>query len=153
MAVASSKGLTLMGFDDLIADVNNMAERLSDTKTLQAIAKKGAEPIFDEIINTTPVGLETGSKHPFKTLNAIATTDIKPVRGRGRVFMGPTRKAMGVGSGKNDYYPIFVEYGHGGPRPAPAHPWLRPAFDTKADEAYEICREELGKELDNRKLR
>lgn len=146
MAVASSKGLTLLGFDDLIADVNNMAERLGDTKTLRAIAKKGAKPIFDEMIRTTP-------KLSGRTLEAEQTTDIKPVRGRGRVFMGPTRKAMGVGDDKNDYYPIFVEYGHGGPRPAPAHPWMRPAFDAKADAAYEICREELGKELDSKKLR
>ena len=153
MAVASSKGLVLLGFDDLINDVNNMAQKLGDVKTLQDIAKKGAEPMLDEIINTTPVGIDTGSKHPGKTLKAVATTDIKPVRGHGRVFMGPTRKAMGVGSGKNEYYPIFVEYGHGGPRPAPAHPWLRPAFDATADESYEIIREELGKELDARGLR
>ena len=29
-----------------------------------------------------------------------------------------------------------LEYGHGGPHPAPAHPYLRPAFDEKKDEAY-----------------
>lgn len=146
MAVASAQGVTLLGFDDLLVDVNNMAERLGDTKVLQRIAKEGAKPIFDELIRTTP-------KLSGRTLEAEQTTDIKPVRGHGKVFMGPTRKAMGVGSEKNDYYPIFVEYGHGGPRPAPAHPWMRPAFDAKADEAYNICREELGKELDNRKLR
>lgn len=153
MAIASAAGVHMLGFDDLLTDVNNMAQRLDDVKTLQEIAKKGAEPILDELINTTPVGIETGSKHPGKMLKAVATTDIKPVRGHGRVFMGPTRKALGVGNEKNDYYPIFVEFGHGGPRPARAHPWMRPAFDTRADEAYQIVREELGKELDSRKLR
>lgn len=146
MANAGTGGLALMGFDDLLVDVANMAERLGDVKTLQAIASKGAEPIFEEIKNKTP-------RLSGRTLEAEKTNDIKPVRGRGRVFMGPTRKAMGVGSDKNDYYPIFVEYGHGGPYPAKEHPWLRPAFDAKADEAYEIVREELGKELDARKLR
>ena len=30
-----------------------------------------------------------------------------------------------------DYYPAYVEYGHGGPGPAPAHPYIRPAYDTR----------------------
>ena len=42
-----------------------------------------------------------------------------------------------------DYYPAYVEYGHGGPAPAPAHPYIRPAYDTRADESYEIIREGL----------
>ena len=47
---------------------------------------------------------------------------------------------------KEDYYPAYVEFGHGGPGPAPAHPFVRPAFDLFADEAYETIRRGL-KEL------
>ena len=40
-------------------------------------------------------------------------------------------------------------YGHGGPAPAPAHPFVRPAYDTRADEAYAIIREGLQDAIDN----
>ena len=46
-----------------------------------------------------------------------------------------------------DYYPAFVEYGHGGPAPAPMHPYIRPAFDARQDEAYGIIRDGLLDEL------
>ena len=46
------------------------------------------------------------------------------------------------------YYPAYVEHGHGGPGPAPAHPYIRPAYDTRQDEAYEIIREGLRNALD-----
>lgn len=39
-------------------------------------------------------------------------------------------------------------YGHGGPAPAPAHPFIRPAYDTRADEAYEIIRDGLRDAID-----
>ena len=46
------------------------------------------------------------------------------------------------------YYATPVEYGHGGPAPAPAHPFIRPAYDTRADEAYEIIRDGLRDAVD-----
>ena len=36
----------------------------------------------------------------------------------------------------------LVEYGHGGPRPAPPHPFLRPALDKNID----IARKQFGAE-------
>lgn len=39
-------------------------------------------------------------------------------------------------------------YGHGGPAPAPAHPFIRPAYDTRADEAYGIIRDGLRDAID-----
>ena len=46
-----------------------------------------------------------------------------------------------------DYYPAYVEYGHSGPAPAPAHPYVRPAFDARQDEAFGIIRDGLFNEL------
>lgn len=37
---------------------------------------------------------------------------------------------------KSTAYANPVEWGHGGPHPAPPHPFVRPAFDTRKDEAY-----------------
>lgn len=43
-------------------------------------------------------------------------------------------------------------YGHGGPHPAPPHPFIRPAFDGGVDEAYEKAKQLLGQALDARGL-
>ena len=39
-------------------------------------------------------------------------------------------------------------YGHAGPAPAPAHPYIRPAYDARAEESYEIIREGLRDAID-----
>lgn len=39
-------------------------------------------------------------------------------------------------------------YGHGGPGPAPSHPYIRPAYDVTEDEAYELIRDGLREALD-----
>ena len=44
----------------------------------------------------------------------------------------------------------YLLYGHGGPAPAPAHPFVRPAFDTRADEAFSEIKRVLRDELKNR---
>ena len=46
------------------------------------------------------------------------------------------------------FYANPVEFGHGGPAPAPAHPFVRPAFDTRQDEAYSIIRDGLRDAID-----
>ena len=50
-------------------------------------------------------------------------------------------------SEKGAYYANPVEHGHGGPGPAPAHPFVRPAFDVRKDEAYQIMKNILKDEL------
>ena len=49
-------------------------------------------------------------------------------------------------------YASPVEFGHGGPHPAPPHPFIRPAFDGGVDEAYEKAKQLLGQALDARWL-
>ena len=43
----------------------------------------------------------------------------------------------------------YLLYGHGGPAPAPAHPFVRPAFDVKASEAFEEMKRVLREEISN----
>lgn len=48
-------------------------------------------------------------------------------------------------SEKGGYYANPLEFGHAGPHgPAAPHPFVRPAYDAKADEAYAKMREELA---------
>lgn len=74
---------------------------------------------------------------------SIQTGKVRKRRYSGRsITIGVHRKEEGA------YYAPPVEYGHGGPAPAPAHPFIRPAYDTRSDEAYEIIRDELRDAID-----
>ena len=71
----------------------------------------------------------------------------------GKVFV--TRKIEGVVDGKKHVpgnIAHLVEFGHGGPHAAPAHPFMRPAMDTKKGEAMKLvenkAREMLPKVVD-----
>jgi HK97 gp10 family phage protein len=42
------------------------------------------------------------------------------------------------------YYAHLVEYGHGGPHPAPAHPFMRPAIDTTRQQVVAIIKQTVA---------
>ena len=72
----------------------------------------------------------------------IRTHSVRKSRSGGKYI------AIGVKhSEKGAYYANPVEKGHGGPAPAPAHPFVRPAFDVRKDEAYQIMKNILKDEL------
>lgn len=64
----------------------------------------------------------------------------------GAVKGGGTRRQITVGVHGNApaFYAAWVEFGHGGPRPAGPHPYVLPSFDRKADEAYRAIRDTLA---------
>jgi hypothetical protein len=59
---------------------------------------------------------------------------------------------IGVHAAEGAPYAQPVEFGHGGPHPAPPHPFVRPAFDARAEEAYEEMKKLLNEALDKRGL-
>jgi HK97 gp10 family phage protein len=61
----------------------------------------------------------------------------------GRAKKRRTGRSITIGvhhSAEGAFYANPLEFGHGGPAPAPAHPFVRPAYDAKADESYDIIR-------------
>ena len=133
------------GFDDLIGDITRMADRLNTADEGAPVGKrilKAAAVPIDEQMKTN------ASRDPKiitdKLHGAISTGNVKKHSRTGlRITIGVHRKDWDDG----DYYPAYTELGHGGPAPAPAHPYVRPAFDTRQDEAYGIIRDELLNEL------
>ena len=91
------------------------------------------------IIGTNGSGKSTILKIITGVLNrSIQIGKVRKRRASGKsITIGVHRKEEGA------YYATPVEYGHGGPAPAPAHPFIRPAYDTRQDEAYEIIRDGL----------
>lgn len=138
-------GFDTKALDDLMGNINKMAAALNTdgegAPTARQILKAAAVPIdtqMKENASRDPK-IISGALH-----DAISTGKVKKHRRTGlHITIGVHRKDWA----QEDYYPAYVEYGHGGPAPAPMHPFVRPAFDVRQDEAFNIIRTGLLKEL------
>ena len=119
--------ITLSGTEVFLSDLEKMIP--SDTNVDAALAE-GAEVIAREMRQLAPV--KSG-----KLKSAIKVGKARNGRNGRQVTVGIHRRDFR----DDDYYPAYVEYGHGGPRPAPPHPYIRPAFDLKKDEAWSIIKQ------------
>lgn len=131
----------LRGFDDLKDDMVNMAAALDQGPGVSRALQAGAVPIERQMLSnaSTDPKIITGDLH-----GSIHTGNVRKKAGGGkRITIGVHHKEHGA------YYANPVEFGHGGPAPAPAHPFVRPAFDTKANEAFEEIKRVLRDELKN----
>lgn len=131
--------MELQGADDLRDDLTNMAANLEFGTGVNRALEAGAEPIEQQMLAnaSSDPKIITGALH-----DSIHTGKVKKRR------MGGKAITIGVHHAeKGAYYASPVEHGHGGPAPAPAHPFVRPAFDTRADEAYSIMKKILHDEL------
>ena len=109
-----------------------MAARLDeDGTTCDGILEAAAVPIHQQM-------KANASSNP-KIITGALFRSIKVGRAKRR----KTSRSITIGvhhSAEGAYYANAVEWGHGGPAPAPAHPFVRPAYDAKADESYDIIR-------------
>ena len=131
--------LELQGADDLKDDLTNMAANLEFGSGVDRALKAGAVPIEQQMLSNAARDpkIITGDLH-----GSIRTGRVKKRKLGGKaVTIGVHYKEKGA------YYANPVENGHGGPAPAPAHPFVRPAFDTRAEEAYSIMKGILRDEL------
>ena len=136
--------LDTQGFDGLASDIAGMASRMdadgAGAPVARRILEAAAQPIHRQM-------KAHASKDP-KIITGVLNRSIRigPVKKRRKsgksITIGVHRKEEGA------YYATPVEYGHGGPAPAPAHPFIRPAYDTRADEAYGIVRDGLRDAID-----
>ena len=131
--------MELQGFDNLKDDLTNMASNLEFGAGVNRALQEGAKPIEDQMLHNAASNPQiiTGALH-----GSIRTHNVRKSRSGGKYI------TIGVKhSEKGAYYANPVEHGHGGPAPAPAHPFVRPAFDVRKDEAYQIMKNILKGEL------
>ena len=134
--------MELQGFDNLKDDLTNMASNLEFGAGVNRALQEGAKPIEEQMLSnaSTDPKIITDALH-----SSIHTGKVKQKRGGGKQI------TIGVHHSENGaYYANPVEFGHGGPAPAPAHPFVRPAFDARADEAFSEIKRVLRDELKNR---
>lgn len=133
----------ISGADIFLRDLENMIP--SDTDVDAALIA-GAEPIKEEMARIAPKG-ETGNLQRGIKIGGVRTSK----NGR-TVTVGIHRRDIDLSDKNGAYYPAFVEYGHGGPRPAPPHPFIRPAFDLKKDEAWSIVKQAVIDQMNQKGL-
>ena len=134
--------IELRGFDDLKDDLINMAAALEQGPGVTRALQAGAAPIEEQMLHnaSTDPKIISGNLH-----DSIKTGNVKKNRKGGKLItIGVHHKERGA------YYANPVEFGHGGPAPAPAHPFVRPAFDVKASEAFGEMKRVLRDEITNK---
>ncbi len=118
------------GFSDLLDEVERMAAAPAHVEN-EAL-KAAAQPICDEAKKTTAFIDRSG-----KLRESIKVGKVKKDSNGAKYVLIAT----------DDPIAHLVEEGHGGPSPAPAHPYMRPAFEAKKGEAVEIIKATLKEAL------
>jgi HK97 gp10 family phage protein len=117
-------------------DIRNLIDRLefdaeNEREIMNWVLTAAAMPIYEEAKKTTAFIDRTG----------------KPGKLRKSIKIGKVvKKKAGFYTIKvysNERYAHLVEYGHSGPAPADAHPFLEPAFNHHKAEAAEIIANKL----------
>ena len=134
--------IELRGFDDLRDDLINMAAALDQGQGVTRALQAGAVPIEEQMLHNASTDPKIITSDLY---DSIRTGNVKKNREGGkRITIGVHHSERGA------YYANPVEHGHGGPAPAPAHPFVRPAFDVKAPEAFEEMKRVLRDEICNK---
>lgn len=141
--------MELHGNMELREDVTQMADMLrtsggNGSRACNWILQNAAQPVLTQMLHnaSTDPKRRTG-----KLLRSIKIGRVVRKRKGGyRVTVGIHRKDGGAEYGNP------VEFGHGGPHPAPPHPFVRPSFEASVDEAYAKMKEQLKQALDARGL-
>ncbi len=130
--------VTVSGTEVLLSDLEKMIP--ADADVDEALTA-GAEIVAEKMRQLAPV--KSG-----KLKNAIKVGKARNGRNGRQVTVGVHRRDF---SG-DDYYPAYVEYGHGGPRPAPPRPFIRPAYDLTKDEAWSIVKQAVIDQMNSKGL-
>ena len=125
-------GFSMSGQDLFLSQVEKMIP--SDTD-VDGYLQEGGQIIAEEMTRTAPIG-ETGNLQKAIKVGRVRTSK----RGR-TITVGIHRRDIDLTDKNGEYYPAFVEYGHGGPHPADPHPFIRPAYDLKKDDAWNAIKQ------------
>ncbi len=138
--------LEIQGMDELKKDIQRLADGLTDEQAVSAALKAGAQPIFRQMKQNASTDPKKLTGNLYRSIRIGRVSERKPRGKRGawrRITIG-THKA----EAKLAPHAHLVEFGHGGPAPAPEHPFVRPAYDLRNGEAFEIIRAKLNEAID-----
>ena len=139
--------LDFSGLNDIAKDLEALS-RAENNKVLRDATRAGAEVLKEEVIARAPV--RTGKLKK----NVVVVT--QKSRRRGEISSGVHIRGVNPRTGNSDntmkasnkrnaFYWRFVELGTS---TAPAHPFVRPAFDTRMEEAAQVAMQRMNQAID-----
>ena len=139
--------LDFSGLEDIARDLEILS-RAENNKVLRDATRAGADVLKTEVINRAPVRSGKMKK------NVVVVTQRSRRRGeissgvhiRGvNPRTGNSDNTIKAGNPRNAFYWRFVELGTVN---MPAHPFVRPAFDTRQEEAAEAAIARMNSAID-----
>ena len=119
------------GFDELSNDLLKMAGAVgNEGNVIDEALKAGAVPIEEQMKANASSDPKIISGDLYSSIHTHGVRQKRGGQGK-RITIGVKHSEKGA------YYANPVEYGHGGPAPAPMHPFVRPAFDVRYPDACE----------------
>ena len=141
-----------MGYINLkLEGANDIHKSLGYIEDLPGLAKQalqaGADVLLPKLKSAAPVG-PGGGKHIRDRLDAKVSLRTAYV-GAWYDYTPVQTLEDGTKSRKQEDPPVayYVEYGHGGPHPAPAHPFMKPTADEAADEVMQAIADTIDSYL------
>lgn len=139
--------LDFSGLNEIAKDLEALS-RAENNKVLRDATRAGAEVLKDEVIARAPV--RTGKLKK----NVVVVTHKS--RRRGDISSGVHIRGVNPNSGNSDntmkannprnaFYWRFVEMGTAN---MPPHPFIRPAFDVRQEQATEVAMKRMNQAID-----
>ena len=130
--------MELQGFDELNNTLEHMAQEIDFGPGVDAALQAGAKPILTQMRTNASTDPKRITSALYKSIHK---SGVRKRKGRKQITIGVHHKEYSA------YYSNPVEHGHGGPAPAPPHPFVRPAFDARQEEAFAEIRRVLKEEI------
>ncbi|WP_054628602.1 HK97-gp10 family putative phage morphogenesis protein [Cronobacter sakazakii] len=139
--------LDFSGLDEIARDLETLS-RAENNKVLRDATRAGAKVLREEVIQRAPE--RTGKMKK----NVVILT--QKARRRGEISSGVHIRGVNPRTGNSDntmkannprnaFYWRFVELGTVN---MPAHPFVRPAFDTRQEQAAQVAMERMNRAID-----
>ena len=139
--------LDFSGLEDIARDLETLS-RAENNKVLRDATRAGAEVLKEEVIDRAPE--RTGKLKK----NVIVVT--RKGRNKGEITSGVHIRGVNLRTGNSDntmkatdprnaFYWRFVELGTAN---MPAHPFVRPAYDTREEEVAKVVFDRMNSAID-----
>lgn len=137
--------LQMEGWAELKPKLLDLPDKLVNN-ILRAAMRQGANVMRDEAKALCPV--DTGAlQASIRTVARRGSRDkVQFNVVAGGAFTATKEERYGM---KAPFYALFVEYGHGGPRPAGPHPFMRPAVESTAELAIDFVMTGISDRLES----
>jgi len=132
-----STSLDFSGLADIAKDLETLS-RAENNKVLRDATRAGAQVLKEEVENLAPVKTGKMKKNVVVVTSGVHIRGVNPDTGN-------SDNTMKADNPRNAFYWRFVELGTSS---MPAHPFVRPAFDTRQEEATQVALARMNQAID-----